>query len=231
MLAPILLVALRFVQGMALGGEWAGAVLLSVEHGDEQQRGRNASWAQMGPSLGTLLATGAIALVTLLLSRRELSRWGWRLPLFASVVLVAFGLWLRVGVQETPLFRQLEREQSQARAPLGEVVREHWRRLLLGGGARIGPDVLYSLVAVFSLSLPHHDARPVAHARADRAVDRRRVQCSDDPDLRDAVRSFRPPRRLWHRRGAARLGCAFAVLPAARYRIAGGHRVRHRRRR
>jgi MFS family permease len=150
--SPVLLVALRFVQGAALGGEWAGAVLLSVEHGDHRRRGRNASWAQMGPSLGTLLATGTIAVVLSQLDSEAFLSWGWRLPFFASVLLVGFGLWIRAGVQETPLFRQLEREKTQARAPVGEVVRAHWRKLLLGGGARIGPDVLYSLAAVFSLS-------------------------------------------------------------------------------
>lgn len=151
-LSPVLLVALRFIQGAALGGEWAGAVLLSVEHGEPARRGRNASWAQMGPSLGTLLATGTIALLTWLLSSDAFVEWGWRLPFFASVVLVAFGLWIRIGVDETPLFRQLEREQKKARAPIGEVFRSHWRGLLLGGGARIGPDVLYSLSVAFSLS-------------------------------------------------------------------------------
>lgn len=150
--SPILLVLLRFIQGAALGGEWAGAVLLSVEHGDPRRRGRNASWAQMGPSLGTLLATGTIALITWLLSPDEFIAWGWRVPFFASVVLVAFGLWIRVGVDETPLFRQIEQQQSKARAPISEVVREHWRSLLVGGGVRIGPDVLYSLAVTFSLS-------------------------------------------------------------------------------
>jgi MFS family permease len=151
-LSPALLVALRFVQGAALGGEWAGAVLLSVEHGRPEQRGRNASWAQMGPSLGTLLATGTIALLTWLMSPDAFLEWGWRLPFFASVALVAFGLWVRSGVAETPLFRRLEREQAKARAPVGEVFRLHWRGLLVGGGVRLGPDVLYSLTAVFSLS-------------------------------------------------------------------------------
>jgi metabolite-proton symporter len=150
--SPILLVLLRFVQGAALGGEWAGAVLLSVEHGDPQRRGRNASWAQMGPSLGTLLATGSIALITWLLSPEEFIAWGWRVPFFASVVLVAFGLWIRVGVDETPLFKQIEQQHSKARAPISEVVRGHWRSLLVGGGVRIGPDVLYSLSVAFSLS-------------------------------------------------------------------------------
>lgn len=150
--SPILLVVLRFIQGAALGGEWAGAVLLSVEHGDPLRRGRNASWAQMGPSLGTLLATGSIALITLLLSPDDFIAWGWRVPFFASVVLVAFGLWIRVGVEETPLFRQIEQQRSKAQAPVTEVVRGHWRSLLIGGGVRIGPDVLYSLSVAFSLS-------------------------------------------------------------------------------
>ena len=150
--SPILLVVLRFIQGAALGGEWAGAVLLSVEHGDPLRRGRNASWAQMGPSLGTLLATGSIALITLLLSPDDFIAWGWRVPFFASVALVAFGLWIRVGVEETPLFKQIEQQRSKAQAPVSEVVRGHWRSLLIGGGVRIGPDVLYSLSVAFSLS-------------------------------------------------------------------------------
>ena len=151
-LAPILLVALRFLQGMALGGEWAGAVLLSVEHGADSQRGRNAAFAQMGPSIGVLFATGAIALLTSLLSDAALLDWGWRLPLLASVLLVGFGLWLRLGVTETPQFRALERETARSRAPLGEVMREHWRGLLVAGGSRFGPDVMYSLIAAFLLA-------------------------------------------------------------------------------
>ena len=151
-LSPVLLVTLRFIQGAALGGEWAGAVLLSVEHGDSACRGRNASWAQMGPSLGTLLATGTIALLTWFLPADSFIEWGWRLPFFASVVLVGFGVWIRIGVDETPLFRRLEQEQKKSSAPIGEVFRSHRRGLLLGGGVRIGPDVLYSLTAVFALS-------------------------------------------------------------------------------
>src|SRR5262245_52756506 len=151
-LAPVLLVTLRFVQGMALGGEWAGAVLLSLEHGNDRQRGRNASWAQIGPSIGTLIATGVIALTSAFVPQAQLLVWGWRVPLLASIVLVAFGLWLRVGVTETPLFRELKRSVTEARAPIGEVLRHHWRKLLVAGGARVGPDVLYSLVAVFTLT-------------------------------------------------------------------------------
>jgi MFS family permease len=152
MLAPILLVALRFVQGVALGGEWAGAVLLSVEHGRDEQRGRNAAFAQMGPSIGVLIASGTVALTTWLASEEQLLAGAWRIPLLASVVLVGFGLWLRSGVPETPQFRELEHSQDRSRAPLAEVVREHWRGLLIGGGSRFGPDVLYSLLAAFLLT-------------------------------------------------------------------------------
>jgi MFS family permease len=150
--SPVLLVLLRFIQGAALGGEWAGAVLLSLEHGSTERRGINGSWAQMGPSLGTLLATGSIAVLTVSLSPEQFLAWGWRLPFFASVALVVFGLWIRMGVPETPEFIALQNERAKSKAPIGEVFRDHWRSLLRGGGARIGPDVLYSLTATFSLS-------------------------------------------------------------------------------
>ena len=104
-LAPILLVVLRFVQGAALGGEWAGAVLLCVEHGSDTQRGRNGAWTQVGPSLGTLIATGLLAWIAAVLSPAEFQAWGWRLPFLASVFLVVFGLWIRRGVGETPVYQ------------------------------------------------------------------------------------------------------------------------------
>ena len=151
-LAPILLVVLRFVQGSALGGEWAGAVLLCVEHGSDTQRGRNGAWTQVGPSLGTLIATGLLAWITAVLSPAEFQAWGWRLPFLASVFLVGFGLWIRRGVGETPVYQELHRSQLKSQAPISEVLRLHWRGVLRVIGARIGPDVWYSLVVVFSLS-------------------------------------------------------------------------------
>jgi MFS family permease len=151
-LAPVLLVSLRFIQGVALGGEWAGAVLISVEHGIEAQRGRNASWAQMGPSTGVLVATGVIAVLTALLPEDALIAWGWRVPLLASLALIVFGLWLRLGVPETPQFLALEQSAERARTPLGEVLRDHGRALLIAGGSRFGPDVMYSFILAFLLS-------------------------------------------------------------------------------
>ena len=151
-LAPILLVVLRFVQGTALGGEWAGAVLLCVEHGSDTQRGRNGAWTQVGPSLGTLIATGFLAAIAAVLSPAEFQIWGWRLPFLASVLLVIFGLWIRRGVGETPVYQELQRSQLTSQAPISEVLKLHWRGVLRVIGARIGPDVWYSLVVVFSLS-------------------------------------------------------------------------------
>lgn len=151
-LSPVLLVALRFVQGMALGGEWAGAVLISMEHGAPDRRGVNASWAQVGPSLGTLLATGFIALISAMTSLQGFQSYGWRIPFLCSVVLVGFGIWIRAGVAETPAFAELCARQSRSTAPIGDVLRRHWRRLLIAGGVRIGADVLYSLLIVFTLT-------------------------------------------------------------------------------
>jgi metabolite-proton symporter len=163
--SPVLLVTLRFLQGAAIGGEWAGAVLLSMEHGDQNRRGRNASFAQVGPSCGTLLGTGFITLLTLFLSPEDFQSWGWRVPFLCSVVLVLFGLWLRWGVEETPVFLELEAQHDKASTPLKEVFTLHWRRLLMAGGSRIGSDVLYALVVVFTLTYVTtvlHLSRPLA---------------------------------------------------------------------
>ncbi|MBB1630906.1 MFS transporter [Cupriavidus sp. UME77] len=163
--SPILLVALRFAQGAAIGGEWAGAVLLSMEHGEQHQRGRNASFTQVGPSCGTLLGTGFIAVVSLWLSPEDFQAWGWRVPFLSSVLLVLFGLWLRKGVEETPLFKEMEARKSTAKTPIKEVFVDHWRRLLVAGGVRIGSDVLYALVVVFTLTYVTsvlHLSRPLA---------------------------------------------------------------------
>jgi len=151
-MSPILLVTLRFIQGVALGGEWAGAVLISVEHGAQEKRGLNASFTQVGPALGNLLASGCIALVTYLLSTNEFLSWGWRIPLLSSVVLVAVALWIRLGVDETPMFKRLDETGTKAKTPIADVLRVYWRRLMIAGGVRVGSDVLYALIFIFSLT-------------------------------------------------------------------------------
>jgi MFS family permease len=150
--SAILLVSLRFIQGIALGGEWAGAVLIAVEHGDQRKRGRNASWTQCGPGLGILLGTGCVALAMAIIPPDDFLAWGWRAPFGLSIVLVIVGFWIRRGVEETPMFMALEESGSKAKAPIGEVVRFHWRTMLRAGGVRIGTDVVYSLALVFTLT-------------------------------------------------------------------------------
>ncbi|NIG18375.1 MHS family MFS transporter [Pantoea sp. Al-1710] len=150
--SPVLLVALRFVQGIALGGEWAGAVLLSMEHGDADKRGRNASFAQVGPSCGTLIGTGFITLVTVMMSGDQFQAWGWRIPFLLSLLLVLFGLWLRRGVEETPTFVAMQAADKTTHTPLKEVFVNYPKQLLIAGGSRIGSDVLYALVVVFTLT-------------------------------------------------------------------------------
>jgi len=150
--SPILLVFLRLVQGVALGGEWAGAVLLSVEHGRDDRRGLNASWSQCGTPAGTLLATAALALTTYLTTNADFLIWGWRVPFLVSVLLMGFGLWLRRSVDETPQFLALEAKNEKAKAPVSEVLRLHWRRALVACSIKFGPDAFYNLIVTFSLT-------------------------------------------------------------------------------
>jgi MFS family permease len=150
--SPAMLVLLRFVQGAAIGGEWAGAVLLSLEHGTSEQRGRNGSFAQLGPACGTILGTATVAGIAMVLAPANFENWGWRIPFALSLVLVVFGLWLRHGVAETPAFTALRSRHGTARAPISEVMRRQLRGLFTSIGARAGPDVFYALLVVFTLT-------------------------------------------------------------------------------
>lgn len=151
-LSPTILVLLRFVQGIALGGEWAGAVLLAVEHGQPSRKGLNASWAQVGPAAGTLLSSAAIGLMTVSVSETSFLAWGWRVPFALSGILVLVGIGMRWGIDETPQFQALQAEHDVAIAPVGEVLRTQKRALLVAGAVRIGPDVIYSLLVIFSVT-------------------------------------------------------------------------------
>ena len=150
--AAILLVVLRFAQGVAVGGEWGGAVLLSSEYGDPKRRGFWASAAQIGPPAGTLLANGVIALLGWLLTDAAFDSWGWRVAFLLSAVLVAFGLWIRLRLEETPVFKQIANRRVRPRAPVSEVTRNELRGVIAGLLVRVCPDVLYSLFTVFVLT-------------------------------------------------------------------------------
>ncbi|GAA5154809.1 MULTISPECIES: MFS transporter [Amycolatopsis] len=150
--AAILLVLLRFAQGVGVGGEWGGAVLLSSEFGDPKRRGFWASAAQIGPPAGTLLANGVLTLLGVVLTKAQFESWGWRIAFLLSAVLVLFGLWLRMRLEETPVFQRIAERGERPKAPVREVVREEPRALITGILVRICPDVLYSLFTVFVLT-------------------------------------------------------------------------------
>ncbi|NBE54001.1 MFS transporter [Streptomyces boluensis] len=160
--APVLLTVLRLVQGFALGGEWGGAVLLVSEHGDARRRGFWASWPQTGAPAGQLLATGVLSALTALLSDAAFASWGWRIPFLLSGVLVIVGLWIRLSVDESPVFKEaLARAEAQKAAsggerqvekmPLVAVVRHHWRDVLIAMGARMAENISYYVVTAFIL--------------------------------------------------------------------------------
>lgn len=132
--APTLLVLLRFVQGIAVGGEWGGAVLMAVEHAPEHRKTFYGSFAQLGNPTGALLATGSFGLITAW-DADLLHTWGWRLPFLASVLLVLVGLFIRLKVEESPVFTAVRDTRDQPReTPLRQAVRTSWKPLLLGVG-------------------------------------------------------------------------------------------------
>ncbi|MFJ8646783.1 MFS transporter [Streptomyces sp. NPDC093546] len=144
--APVLLLVLRFVQGLGLGGEWGGAVLLTVEHAPERQRALWASFPQVGPPVGFLLANGVILGLSVGLSDAQFREWGWRVPFWAAGVLAAGGLLLRRSLRETPQFEEMAETGKRANAPLVEVARGHWRLVLLTAGAlAVGYAVFYAV--------------------------------------------------------------------------------------
>jgi MFS family permease len=150
--AAILLVLLRFAQGVGIGGEWGGAVLLSSEFGDPGRRGFWASAAQIGPPAGNLMANGVLALVGALLTDAQFSSWGWRVAFLLSAVLVAFGLWIRLRLEETPVFKAIAAHGDRPEAPVRELFRDEKRALFAGILARVCPDVHYALFTVFVLT-------------------------------------------------------------------------------
>ncbi|WP_223190664.1 MFS transporter [Streptomyces sp. TRM68416] len=147
--APVLLLVLRFLQGLGLGGEWGGAVLLTAEHAPAERRGLWTSFPQMGPAVGFLLANGVTLALAAMLSEAQFAQWGWRVPFWAAGVLAVAGLWLRSSLAESPRFLEID---DHARVPLAEVVRDHWRLVLLTAGAlAIGYAIFYA-VTTWSLA-------------------------------------------------------------------------------
>ena len=159
--APLLLLLMRLIQGFALGGEWGGAVLLVSEHtSDSPRRAFWTSWPNVGPPLGNLMAAGVLALLSAVQSEEDFLAWGWRIAFGLSAVLVLIGLLLRLYVEETPLFRESRAAQqakeaageAKKRLPLGELLRDHWRPLLIAVGSRMGENAGFYIYSLFIIT-------------------------------------------------------------------------------
>lgn len=150
--APILLVLMRFLQGVGVGGEWGGAVLLSSEFAKPGTRGLWASAAQTGVPLGSFLANLLLVGMTAAMPAETFLAWGWRLAFGLSLILVGFGLWIRHRLEETPVFQAIMEKGEAPKAPVTEVFRTQGRALLGAILTRFGPDVLYAFFAVYVIT-------------------------------------------------------------------------------
>jgi metabolite-proton symporter len=150
--APILLVVLRFVQGLALGGEWSGAALMSVEHAPAGRRGLFGSFVALGLPAGIILSNLVFLVVSATTSDAAFASWGWRIPFLASAVLVAVGLFIRLRIAETPIFAEARQAQATRRMPIVDVLRRDTRTVLLAAGSYLGVSGLGYLAIVYFVS-------------------------------------------------------------------------------
>ncbi|WP_405673175.1 MHS family MFS transporter [Streptomyces canus] len=148
--APVLLIALRVVQGIAIGGEWGGATLMVVEHAGEKRRGLWSSFTQMGAPLGSLISAAVVALVSTL-PKDQFAAWGWRVPFLLSVLLLGVGLFVRLKVVESPLFAEVKKDRAESRLPILDVLRRP-RPVLLACCVGIGAFTAQSLLTSYLIS-------------------------------------------------------------------------------
>jgi MFS family permease len=149
--APVLLVVLRILQGIGVGGEWGGAILIAMEWGSWKRRGLVASLPQLGVPIGLLLATGSFALFNHLAGEEGFLRWGWRVPFLLSIVLVAIGIAVRYFVHETPAFEKLRKEGALSKAPVREVLQKNPREVLLSALLRLSEQTPFYIFTAFLL--------------------------------------------------------------------------------
>lgn len=149
--APILLIILRLIQGFGLGGEWGGALLLAVEYAPDHRKGFFGSIPQMGVPIGLLLGTFSLSLMSLLPGEAFMS-WGWRVPFILSAILVIIGLWIRKGIDETPVFQEAKKIGDIARMPFADTFKYHWREVLIAVGAKVVETAPFYIFATFVIS-------------------------------------------------------------------------------
>ena len=150
-LAPILLVICRFLQGFAVGGEWGGAVLMALEHAPDNRRAFYASFPQAGVPAGTVLSAGTFALLTLM-PDDDFQAWGWRIPFLASVILVAIGLYIRLKVTESPEFLAVKEKDDIPKVPVWEILKFHKWPLVAGMLCTFAPNIVFYIATVFLIS-------------------------------------------------------------------------------
>ncbi len=149
--APALLTLCRFGQGIGLGGEWGGAVLLATENAPAGKRAWFGMFPQLGAPLGFVLSAGTFLLMGALLSQEQFMAWGWRVPFLASSVLVAIGLWVRLSITETPAFKRAMESNVRVRVPVGAVLGRYFGPMLAGTFGALATFVLFYLMTVFAL--------------------------------------------------------------------------------
>ena len=155
--APILLLVCRLVQGFAVGGEWGGAVLMVAEHGDEKSRGFWSSWPQAGVPLGNLLATGVLFVLAAVQSDADFEAWGWRIPFLLSAVLVLIGLYVRLQLEESPVYQEAkaeiaEKKQADSHLPILEVIKTYPKEVLIAMGMRMAENISYYIFTIISIT-------------------------------------------------------------------------------
>ena len=150
--APISLLALRVLQGIGLGGEWGGAVLMTYEYAAPEKRGLYASLPQIGLSIGLCLASGVVALLSYLLTNEQFLAWGWRVAFVISFVLVLIGLYIRLNIMETPEFAKLKENKAEVKVPFASMLSEYPMEIVAGMGARYIDGVFFNVFGVFSIA-------------------------------------------------------------------------------
>jgi MFS family permease len=150
--APALLIVFRFVQGFALGGEWGGAVLMSVEHAPQRQRGFFGSFVAMGLPAGIILSNLVFLIASIAVTPDQFAAWAWRLPFLASAILVVVGLFVRLGVAESPIFARMQQPVAARRMPVVDVFKGDWRTVLLAAGSYLAISTLGYITIVYVVS-------------------------------------------------------------------------------
>lgn len=150
--APVLLVTLRIIQGLAVGGEWGGAVLIASENAPEGKKTFYASFAQMGSPAGLLFATVVFTILQMSVPAGTMSEWAWRIPFLIAGLLVPIGLAIRLSVDDAPEFKEAARRAENSSVPLMQLIRNDWRGLVIGTGAFLGVFAIYYLLTTFVLT-------------------------------------------------------------------------------